>query len=56
MKFVVYDIPIVKRKKNVEWMGKNDDVKVKWYKIGINLKLVEEFSNNEVFDFQVINF
>lgn len=57
MKFVVYGTRIggVKRKKNIsiEWVEKMMILKLN---DKMNLKLVEEFSNNEVFNFQEINF
>lgn len=57
MKFVVYGSRIggVKRKKNIsiEWVEKMMILKLN---DKMNLKLVEEFSNNEVFNFQEINF
>lgn len=57
MKFVVYGTRIggVKRKKNIS-IERVEKMVILKLNDKMNLKLVEEFSNNEVFNFQVINF
>lgn len=57
MKFVVYGTRIggVKRKKNIS-IERVEKMMILKLNDRMNLKLVEEFSNNEVFNFQVINF
>lgn len=57
MKFVVYGTRIggVKRKKNIS-IERVEKMIILKLNDKMNLKLVEEFSNNEVFNFQVINF
>lgn len=57
MKFVVYGSRIggVKRKKNIS-IERVEKMMILKLNDKMNLKLVEEFSNNEVFNFQVINF
>lgn len=57
MKFVVYGSRIggVKRKKNIS-IERVEKMMILKLNDRINLKLVEEFSNNEVFNFQEINF
>lgn len=57
MKFVVYGTRIggVKRKKNIS-IERVEKMMILKLNDKMNLKLVEEFSNNEVFNFQVINF
>lgn len=57
MKFVVYGTRIggVKRNKNIS-IERVEKMMILKLNDKMNLKLVEEFSNNEVFNFQVINF
>lgn len=57
MKFVVYGTRIggVKRKKNIS-IERVEKMMILKLNDKMNLKLVEEFSNNGVFNFQVINF
>lgn len=57
MKFIVYGTRIsgVKRKKNIS-IERVEKMMILKLNDKMNLKLVEEFSNNEVFNFQVINF
>lgn len=57
MKFVVYGSRIggIKRKKNIS-IERVEKMMILKLNDKMNLKLVEEFSNNEVFNFQVINF
>lgn len=57
MKFVVYGTRIggVKRKKNIS-IEREEKMMILKLNDKMNLKLVEEFSNNEVFNFQEINF
>lgn len=57
MKFVVYGSRIggVKRKKNIS-IERVEKMMILKLNDKMNLKLVEEFSNNEVFNFQEINF
>lgn len=57
MKFVVYGTRIggVKRKKNIS-IEQVEKMMILKLNDKMNLKLVEEFSNNEVFNFQEINF
>lgn len=57
MKFIVYGTRIggVKRKKNIS-IERVEKMMILKLNDKMNLKLVEEFSNNEVFNFQEINF
>lgn len=57
MKFVVYGTRIggIKRKKNIS-IERVEKMMILKLNDKMNLKLVEEFSNNEVFNFQEINF